>query len=545
MTEEEWNNCVQLLNEAFSAYLELFWSEGGEAIHTMPEEWKRVRDVSLPAFLHYFNTGLLASSEQVISRIERYLMPFDRALARDFGISASDALRIAAWISEQLEENVHQMLVASRAEKDARETLLKKARSIDEARKLAQSSPYKEKMLAYLDSMNAVAEIRRNDLLSQFPETGVAFWDVFSVSRGAGPQLTYPTERSVADTRPLIQLTNEVAKCPSVNTLYTAILSSAEEALSKASERKSYFAHRDVTLESEAAAELKRIVGPSASVFQSVFETEDAQFEHDTVIVIDELALFVEVKATPPMEPFRDPERAFIRLKRAFKSDTGIQKAFEQAAQLSRRLDAGESVPLYDRHGQLLTTLQPGIVTNRFSVCVTRDNFGPLATNLALLLEKKPPDQYPWAVNIFDLHAIADAWSYLHWGKKELVDYLAFRIRAHGKVFGTDELEYAGFHISHGSLRSAVENTADLVQLNSHYSDFFDELYNHLHQGAPGPKRSVRAPVMMDLRESLKKGEPVFVGKTVSGKNRNQPCPCGSGRKYKNCCWEKGRSPVP
>ena len=22
---------------------------------------------------------------------------------------------------------------------------------------------------------------------------------------------------------------------------------------------------------------------------------------------------------------------------------------------------------------------------------------------------------------------------------------------------------------------------------------------------------------------------------------RNQPCPCGSGRKYKRCCWEKDR----
>ena len=24
-----------------------------------------------------------------------------------------------------------------------------------------------------------------------------------------------------------------------------------------------------------------------------------------------------------------------------------------------------------------------------------------------------------------------------------------------------------------------------------------------------------------------------------SNKDRNKPCPCGSGRKYKNCCWNK------
>jgi len=25
--------------------------------------------------------------------------------------------------------------------------------------------------------------------------------------------------------------------------------------------------------------------------------------------------------------------------------------------------------------------------------------------------------------------------------------------------------------------------------------------------------------------------------------NRNDPCPCGSGKKYKKCCWSKDREP--
>ncbi|TYB32023.1 MAG: hypothetical protein FXF47_01335 [Candidatus Mcinerneyibacterium aminivorans] len=32
------------------------------------------------------------------------------------------------------------------------------------------------------------------------------------------------------------------------------------------------------------------------------------------------------------------------------------------------------------------------------------------------------------------------------------------------------------------------------------------------------------------------KQEPVKKDKDVG---RNDPCPCGSGRKYKNCCWPK------
>ena len=26
---------------------------------------------------------------------------------------------------------------------------------------------------------------------------------------------------------------------------------------------------------------------------------------------------------------------------------------------------------------------------------------------------------------------------------------------------------------------------------------------------------------------------------------RNQPCPCGSGRKYKRCCWDRDRAHIP
>jgi hypothetical protein len=39
--------------------------------------------------------------------------------------------------------------------------------------------------------------------------------------------------------------------------------------------------------------------------------------------------------------------------------------------------------------------------------CVTRDDFGPLATNLKLLLEKADGNAFPWGTNILDfLHLL-------------------------------------------------------------------------------------------------------------------------------------------
>jgi preprotein translocase subunit SecA len=59
-------------------------------------------------------------------------------------------------------------------------------------------------------------------------------------------------------------------------------------------------------------------------------------------------------------------------------------------------------------------------------------------------------------------------------------------------------------------------------------------------QGAAGPVRVIRltGPQSQDTegREQVRPG-PVKSGKKVG---RNDPCPCGSGKKYKNCCGKLG-----
>ena len=69
----------------------------------LSDEWKHIREVAMPAFLHYFNTGLIANPEQVRARITAYLIPFDEAFLGAGLISASDALRIADWVGARLE----------------------------------------------------------------------------------------------------------------------------------------------------------------------------------------------------------------------------------------------------------------------------------------------------------------------------------------------------------------------------------------------------------------------------------------------------------
>jgi len=48
------------------------------------------------------------------------------------------------------------------------------------------------------------------------------------------------------------------------------------------------------------------------------------------------VAFVIESKATQQREPLRDPEKAYTRIKDDFKSNAGIQKAYEQAERLRR-----------------------------------------------------------------------------------------------------------------------------------------------------------------------------------------------------------------
>jgi len=269
-----------------------------------------------------------------------------------------------------------------------------------------------------------------------------------------------------------------------------------------------------------------------------VFESADATHEHDLVAIRDDTVFFVESKAAPPTEPFRDPERAHTRIARSFTK--GIQSGYEQAAALRRRLDNREQVPLYDDRGRELVVLDPNRLRKRFCVVVTRDNFGVIATDLALLLEKPNDEPYPWVVNTLDLEAIAAVWNHYGWPLSKLTHFLDDRVRLHGRIISSDELEYVGFFMTHGSLKWLLPKSGDnsLCQLEPHYSDVFDKLYRHWRYGLPAPKLNIGPPVSMDLRASLIKGKPVMSkpfydpGKRVG---RNDPCPCGSGVKFKKC----------
>jgi hypothetical protein len=490
LTPDEWARVKTVIEELFNAYMLLYMPSPDE-LGPLAPEWIRTREVSMLAFIHYFNNGLMASVEQISDRVRRNHVPFDTEIAAAIGITASHALVITHWIAETLQASLDALIDAARAERTQLAALLNNAStdglSSDELVAAISNAPDYQIAANELKSrLDGIGKISRASLVATFPDTGQIYWDLFSVERGTGPEIRYPTERSIVELRPIICLSDSDAICGTANGLFTALLLVCEETLEKSPVRANFLRLRDKTLEREAVDQIKSFLSSEAIIYSEAFEQPDGRFEHDVIVVDGEACLVMEAKASPPVEPFRDPDRAFKRLRHAFRADGGIQKGYEQSNRIIRRLKSGETVLLYDENGRSMAQLSPGQFKLIAGVVVTRDDFGALATNLRLLLEKESPDDaYPWAVNIIDLENLAQAWNYLKLSPNQFRQYLAQRTLLHGKVFSPDELDFAGFFIRHGSFDSALKATADVMPLDPRYASIFDDIYRNLHSAGP------------------------------------------------------------
>lgn len=503
---DEWRRSVELLDSIFASYARMYFPNE-EDLSGLSEQWWKVREVAMPAFLHHFNTGMLASVEQLAGRIRRYISPFDETLAAQIGVSASDALAITNWISMSLQTAADELVEARRA-RTAVLTLFERAiiagRSMNEAKREVERFEHRSLSDELPSRLENFLKVHLGALSEHFgPTTANAYWNSFVSKRGEAARFNYLTERNPAEERPLFQLQDGVAFCPLINALYSAILTVAEDRLLASEVRESFLRHRDKALEREVEEVLTRLLGESGHFYAGVFETSTLQYEHDLVVRWEDYVFVVEAKASPPIEPFRDPEQSFTRLRRAFHSDRGLQKAFDQGNRIRRQLRSGKAVHLYNSEREHVTTIEPNELERTYLICVTRDDFGPLALNLSLLLEKDEEDPYPWVINILDLHNLVDAWDYFGWGVNQLVRYLDLRIGLHGKVYASDELEIAGFFIKHGGLEPLVAAEADLIQLVTSYSDVFDDIY-WARQGGEEVIYAPTEPFMGDMSQMLR-----------------------------------------
>ena len=114
----EWERAKSILERLFHAYM-LLYMPTKEQVGALAPGVASSAEVSMLAFLHYFNTGLLASAHQIVDRIKIYLVPFDAELSGTIGISASQALAICQWIADRLQKSLDDLQDSADAERRA------------------------------------------------------------------------------------------------------------------------------------------------------------------------------------------------------------------------------------------------------------------------------------------------------------------------------------------------------------------------------------------------------------------------------------------
>jgi hypothetical protein len=216
-----------------------------------------------------------------------------------------------------------------------------------------------------------------------------------------------------------------------------------------------------------------------------------------------------------------------------------------------------ESGQLYNQRGELLREVANTDIDAVYCVCVTASSYGAVAVDLSMLLEKDQADEYPWAVNVNDLESTICAFKRKEWGPDKFREFLEQRQKLQGKAFTDDELEIVGAFVLYGTLDPWIACPIEMISFQPGFSRIFDAIYKEQH-GGPPPILEATAPprfddmrsVMAALAHESRNGIDIraegnlgpFRGHISRRRvGRNEPCPCGSGKKFKHCCCRTQR----
>ncbi|OHR72162.1 hypothetical protein HMPREF3291_22445 [Bacillus sp. HMSC76G11] len=463
-----------ILNDITDSYAELFLPVEGQEVN---ERWLESRKISMPVFLNYFNTNSLTYEEQVIERIRDWFIPFDKYIQEQIGINVNELIRIFIFIRDNLQKRFDKLHTLQEKAYEEREQFFeymeKKKASFEQAR----NDLHLPNTIKLGKEIQLVHQIKVEDIINEFGENVArSFVSKFSMLREES-KFFYYTEKNPFEASPIWRKSDEILFVPLYKQIIHAIQIQLTSLLEASEHKARFYKNRDNKSEDKALEIFKKLFKDSATYYTSVFENDKSQNEHDLLIKYEETVFIVEVKASKVKEPFRDPDKAYNRIKRDFKSDGGIQKGYDQGLNLKNLILENEVTTLYDSKGNELVKLEKDKIKQIFIIVVTAEDMGILSTNLSYLLEKPEEEPYAWACNLYDLETALDGIIYKQGNINTFIQYLQEREEYHEYLLASDELEILGYFLENGSLQALNANKDKMVGFDPDYSTVFDEIY--------------------------------------------------------------------
>ncbi len=456
ITKEQWQKAKGLSTRIFDQYGFMYFRKPSEMQRLSDEELRRIK-VTMCMFLQYLGAPPMRSEDQLLARVKALYVPFDDVLRRALGLSASDLLRLLDCVKGILQGQFERVWSTHHRAADCHKQFVTlwraKGWDMEQVRAEANRHPVGQAIREYGEAMQDLWLLRRADLDRA---VGTAVVNRMLVLLGTRRGLEanaykYATDPSPAVQYPLLVLDEDTLFCVFHALFYYAAELHFDPVLSRGEVAHRFFETRDTWVEERVANALASFFGDGGCVWQGVCETSDAQFEHDVLAQVGGTWLVAEVKAAPVRCSFFDPDRAFVRIRDDFRSDRGIQKAYEQGERLRQILLTSNQFRFFRTDGSVVID-QPGPAKEVFVICITGEFWGNVAIDLSLLLEKSEDAPYPWAVCIDDLEAFLRGLKARGRSPDHLLKFLRQRSKLHGRSFNEDELNTGGYFIEHGAL---------------------------------------------------------------------------------------------
>ncbi|HBX8318816.1 TPA: NERD domain-containing protein [Klebsiella pneumoniae] len=475
-TDEKMNKIYSLLNDIYSKYLNVYFPDKKDLEQGIDNSWLKTRHASMPAFLGYFFESKKIATDELRKDLLKTYEQFEDIIFDHFGLSHKDMIEITDRIGSILQNRIDYIY-----------------KILDEVntKRLELANPdisdYSENVKAIQDSCGPlILELMRlseeicifkfDEIDDIAPAKLNLFKQHFVMKKGSANDIKYITDENSLETNPIITVDeNNYAIC-SINFILLAIQNKIDQYFKESKFSERFRKARDMKLEQDAKEALSELLPENSIVLESVFENNKSSNEHDLVIISKRSILIIEAKATPRREPLREPSRAFTRIKDDFKKKSGIQSGCDQALNLKTLIEKNEITILYDKKGNVLHTISKQDFDDIYCICVTKDDFGLLATDLTILLDKPADEKYPWVINIDDLRFLISCLKYIGKDWLYFIEYLSQRVNLMGKIISADELDIAGAFLKYNGFKSINKDSPQLF-LDISESTVFDEIH--------------------------------------------------------------------
>lgn len=475
-TPEKWGKIVELLNEIEAEYYQIFFPKEGEEID---DEWKKVREVAMPSFLSYFNQGPLNFEEQTINWVRDLFSQLDTIIEPSVNLKTEDFI--------QFYENLDQLNQSNFQSFSTKTGKLRPDWKKYSKLQIGHTDDMPEMMLnMFEERLPLMTFMADHGIIDRFyPEEIVSatlpidkvqnIIQLLSTKREQSDYLYYTATRpgNPLYEKPIIDIGEGMFQVFEVKQVMHAIEKLLENICSTTTENTTKL------IDKKGKLLEKRIVELLKSFFKKDYEVYEGYYvdncEQDILFLWKEYAFIIEAKGYKLNEPFRDPDKAFVRIKNDFKSCIGY--GYAQTKRVEQKFVDQIPLRITDKNGNLLKEIDTTkYEENDFSIIVNLKSFGQLQNNLSTLLEKEEDDVFPWAVRLDDLEVFILTLIAQKKPPKFFIDFLLMREELHGKLICTDELEVCGGFIS-GKLNPTSISKADMIGTTPDLASLFDSQY--------------------------------------------------------------------